>query len=233
MDWTRTIQLVGDEAFARLQQVRVILFGVGGVGGWCAETLVRTGIRHLTIVDFDTIADSNINRQIVATAANTGCSKVEEMRKRLLAINPQADIVAINRRLTAENAHEWFTNNNTTQPYDYIIDAIDSVEDKAHLIYRATQTSAVLFSSMGAGRKTDTEQIRISEFRKVEGCPLARALRTKMKKNNLLPEHKFLCVWSPEISSESGTIAPIVGIFGMKIANLLIRDIIQKQHNIN
>lgn len=82
---------------------------------------------------------------------------------------------------------------------------------------------------MGAGRKTDTEQIRIAEFWKVNGCPLARALRTRMKKTGLLPQRKFLCVWSPEISSDSGTIAPIVGVFGMKLANLVINHIIQSK----
>lgn len=217
----RTIQLIGHEAFDRMQQVHVILFGVGGVGGWCAETLVRTGIQHLTIVDFDTINETNINRQIVATNNNIGLSKVAQMRERLLSINPSADIVAIDQRYCAETASNFHLSN-----FNYIIDAIDSVEDKMLLIYHASQSDATLFASMGAGRKINTEQIRIGEFWKVEGCPLARALRTKMKKTGLMPAHKFQCVWSPELSAESGTIAPIVGIFGMKLANLVISDII-------
>ncbi len=217
----RTIQLIGQEAFDRMQQVRVILFGVGGVGGWCAETLVRTGIQHLTIVDFDTINETNINRQIVATGNNIGLSKVVQMRERLLAINPSADIVAIDQRYCAETSTNF-----QLSSFNYIIDAIDSVDDKVLLIHHACESGATLFASMGAGRKTDTEQIRISEFWKVEGCPLARALRTKMKKTGLMPAHKFQCVWSPELSAESGTIAPIVGLFGMKLANLVINDII-------
>lgn len=217
----RTIQLIGQEAFDRMQQVRVILFGVGGVGGWCAETLVRTGIQHLTIVDFDTINETNINRQIVATGNNIGLSKVVQMRERLLAINPSADIVAIDQRYCAETSTNF-----QLSSFNYIIDAIDSVDDKVLLIHHVCESGATLFASMGAGRKTDTEQIRISEFWKVEGCPLARALRTKMKKTGLMPAHKFQCVWSPELSAESGTIAPIVGLFGMKLANLVINDII-------
>lgn len=201
--------------------MRVILFGVGGVGGWCAETLIRTGIQHLTIVDFDTINETNINRQIVATTNNIGLSKVDQMRQRLLAINPSADIVAMNQRYCAETVSNFHLST-----FNYIIDAIDSVDDKVRLIYEATQTDAVLLSSMGAGRKTDTEQIRINEFWKVEGCPLARALRTKMKKTGLMPAHKFQSVWSPELSGDSGTIAPIVGVFGMKLANLVISDIL-------
>jgi len=226
----RTIQLLGQQAFERLQTTRVILFGVGGVGGWCAETLIRTGLGHLTIVDFDTISPSNINRQVVATVENSGLSKVDEMRRRLLTICPEADIVAIHKRYTAETAADF-----DLSQYDFIIDAIDSVDDKMLLIYNATDSpihqftnSPILYSSMGAGRKVDSDQIQVAEFWKVQGCPLARALRTKMKKLGMLPGRKFQCVFSPEISAESGTIAPIVGIFGMKIANLVINQIIKQ-----
>ncbi|MCQ2341392.1 MAG: tRNA threonylcarbamoyladenosine dehydratase [Paludibacteraceae bacterium] len=218
----RTIQLLGNESFNRLQQTRIILFGVGGVGGWCAETLVRTGVQHLTLVDFDVVSPSNINRQVVATSENIGQPKVVEMKKRLLAICPEADIVAVQQRYTAETASQF----DLTQ-YDYVIDAIDSVEDKVLLIYNATAVTR-LVASMGAGRKTDSEQIHVAEFWKVEGCPLARALRTKMKKTDMLPHHKFECVYSPELSAESGTIAPIVGIFGMKIADIVINQIIKQ-----
>ena len=216
----RTIQAIGETAFQRLQHARVILFGAGGVGGWCAEALVRTGLLHLTIVDFDVVNPSNINRQLVATSANIGEPKVEAMRKRLLLINPEAQITAFTLRYNAETVEQFDFNE-----YDYIIDAIDSVPDKALLLQRATASSAKVFASMGAGRKTDTSAIRVSEFRKVEGCPLARALRTKMKKEGIFPQKKFQCVWSPELSSESGTIAPVVGVFGMTLADLIIRDI--------
>jgi len=222
----RTIQLLGQQAFERLQNTRVILFGVGGVGGWCAEALVRTGLGHLTIVDFDKVSPSNINRQVVATSENIGQSKVEEMRKRLITICPEADIVAIDKRYSAETAADF-----DLSQYDYIIDAIDSVDDKMLLIYNATcnlsPVTCHLISSMGAARKTDISQIRVSEFWKVEGCPLARALRTKMKKSGLLPQRKFQCVWSPEISSDSGTLASVVGVFGMYLTNLVIQDIQQ------
>lgn len=222
----RTIQLLGQQAFELLQNTRVILFGVGGVGGWCAEALVRTGLGHLTIVDFDKVSPSNINRQVVATRENIGKSKVEEMRKRLITICPDADVVAIDKRYSAETASDF-----DFSQYDYVIDAIDSVDDKMLLIYNATcnlsPVTCHLISSMGAARKTDISQIRVSEFWKVEGCPLARALRTKMKKSGLLPQRKFQCVWSPEISSDSGTLASVVGVFGMCLTNLVIQDIQQ------
>jgi len=233
MSFERSIQLLGQAAFERLQTTRVILFGVGGVGGWCAEALVRTGLGHLTLVDFDEVNPSNINRQIVATSDNIGCSKVEEMRKRLMTINPDLDCIAEHTRYNIGTCNDW-----NLADYDYVIDAIDSVDDKLLLIHRATAAideatgkRPTLLSSMGAGRKTDVSQIRISEFSKVEGCPLARSLRRKIRDSvinghSLAPQRKFQCVWSPEISAESGTIAPIVGVFGMTLANLVIHDIL-------
>lgn len=220
--YERTIQLIGESAFERLQATRVILFGAGGVGGWCAEALVRTGIGHLTIVDFDEVAPSNLNRQIVATQDTLGKPKSEALAARLSSIYPKAEIVALQARYTAETAAIF-----QLQTYDYVIDAIDQVEDKMHLIWQATETEGVtLFSSMGAGRKMDPQQIRVAEFGKVEGCPLARALRTRMRKAGHWPKRKFRCVYSPELSGERGTIAPVVGTFGMMLAGLVIRDLI-------
>ncbi len=217
----RTEQLIGADNLRRLQTARVILFGVGGVGGWCAEALVRTGIQHLTIVDFDVVAESNLNRQVVATAANIGQPKVEEMRLRLQAINPTANILAINQKYDATTAEEY-----NFSDYDYVIDAIDSLDCKALLIQQACESSATLFSSMGAGRKLDASQIQVSEFWKVHGCPLARALRTSFKKQSAFPSKKFQCVFSPEVSGAAGTLAHIVGIFGFRLAELVITDII-------
>lgn len=218
----RTIDLLGAAAFERLQRTRVILFGAGGVGGWCAEALVRTGIGHLTIVDFDNVAPSNLNRQLVATRATLGKPKAEALAARLREIYPEAEIVALTARYTAETADIFHLDT-----FDYVIDAIDQVEDKMHLIWQATETEGVtLFSSMGAGRKTDTQQIRVAEFGKVEGCPLARALRTRMRKAAHWPRRKFRCVYSPELSGDSGTIAPVVGVFGMTLAGLVIRDLV-------
>ena len=218
--FTRTIQLIGEDGFRALQNAHVILFGVGGVGGWCAETLLRTGIGHLTIVDFDKVDITNINRQVVATLDNIGQSKVFEMQKRLLTIAPEADIQAIDRQYNSETADTF-----DLAHYDIVIDAIDMVECKALLLYRATQAGCKVYSSMGAGRKTDPQKIRTTEFWKVQGCPLARALRTKMKKTGLLPATKIQCVYSEEISGDQGTLAPVVGVFGMTLASLVINEL--------
>lgn len=223
--FTRTIQLIGNDAFAKLQETRVILFGVGGVGGWCAETLVRTGIHHLTIVDFDKVDSTNLNRQIVATNSNIGQSKVQEMQKRLLSINPKADIQIIECQYNADTANAF-----NLGEFDMVIDAIDMVECKALLLYQATNAGCKVFSSMGAGRKRNTQNIRVAEFWKVKGCPLARALRTRIKKEKMFPASEIQCVYSEEISTEQGTIATIVGIFGMTLANLVIQAITNVQN---
>lgn len=233
MQFERTIQLIGEEPFRQLQAARVLLVGVGGVGGWCAEALVRTGIGHLTLIDMDTVAESNLNRQLVATRSNIGRNKVEEMRSRLLCICPEADIQAIAAKYDTDGMLDDGTARTPIDltRFDYIVDAIDMPDCKMRLIHDATHAAdtdgdfPILFSSMGAGRKTDTAPIRVTEFWKVEGCPLARALRTKMRKSGLLPGRKFLCVSSPEISGTSGTVAPVVGIFGFTLANLVIRAI--------
>ena len=168
--------LLGDEAMGRIAEKRVIIFGVGGVGSWCAESLVRSGIRKLTIVDSDRVCITNINRQLMATTKTLGQVKVEALKERLLTINPQAEITALQQIFSEESAAQFHL-----EDYDYIIDAIDSLKDKAALILLACKTKAKLFSSMGAALKLDPTRIKVTEFWKVQGDPLARALRKKFK----------------------------------------------------
>ena len=228
--------LVGDEGMARLSEARVILFGVGGVGSWCAESLVRSGIQHLTIVDSDRVAVTNLNRQLMATSETIGQPKVEALKGRLLTINPQAEITAIEDIFTEDSAERF-----PLSDYDYIIDAIDSLRDKALLIRLATQTNARLFSSMGAALKMDPTRIRVAEFWKVTGDPLARALRNIFKRSKQFPAHKFQCVYSDELLQNkekmeleenqfhkvhaNGSISHITAIFGLTLAGLVVQDI--------
>ncbi len=190
--------LLGDEVMSSIGQKRVIIFGVGGVGSWCAESLVRSGITHLTIVDSDRVCITNINRQLMATS-KTGQVKVEALKERLLSINPQAEITALQQIFTAETADSFDIGS-----YDYIIDAIDSLKDKALLILMATQTQAKFYSSMGAALKLDPTRIKTAEFWKVQGDPLARALRKRFKRDGQFPKHKFLCVYSDELLENKG-----------------------------
>ena len=237
----RSELLLGNEAMERIAQKRVIIFGVGGVGSWCAESLVRSGIRQLTIVDSDRVCITNINRQLMATSKTVGQVKVEALKERLLTINPKAEITALQQIFNEETAEEF-----NFDSYDYIIDAIDSLKDKALLILMACRTKAKLFSSMGAALKLDPTRIKVTEFWKVEGDPLARALRRKFKSKKQFPEKKFQVVYSDELLENkgcppdtdetpslfnkpqtNGSLAHITAIFGFTLAGLVIQDAIK------
>ena len=213
--FNRQSLLLGDEAMERIGEKRVILFGVGGVGSWCAESLVRSGIRRLTIVDCDKVCITNVNRQLQATTKTVGMVKVDVLRDRF-----------------------------HLDDYDYIIDAIDSLQHKANLILRATECNGKLFSAMGAALKMDPTKVQVAEFWKVQGCPLARAVRNKFKSIKKFPSKKFKCVYSPELLSNkgnpeiaandktalkplvNGTVAHITAIFGFTLSGLVIQDIV-------
>jgi tRNA A37 threonylcarbamoyladenosine dehydratase len=184
---------------SRIGEKRVIIFGVGGVGSWCAESLIRSGIRKLTIVDSDRVCITNINRQLMATTKTVGQVKVDALKERLLSINPSAEITALQQIFTAETAESF-----QLDSYDYIIDAIDSLKDKALLILMGTKTKAKFFSSMGAALKLDPMRIKTTEFWKVQGDPLARALRKRFKRDGQFPKRKFLCVYSDELLENKG-----------------------------
>ena len=233
----RTEMLLGDEAMRCISEKRVIVFGVGGVGSWCAESLIRSGFRDLTIVDCDRVSITNINRQLMATTKTVGQVKVEVLKERLLTINPSAEITALQQVFTADTAESFHLDS-----YDYIIDAIDSLKDKALLILMATsfpplrgdKSGTQFFSSMGAALKLDPTRIRIAEFWKVQGDPLARALRKRFKHDGQYPQRKFQCVYSDELLENkmpidpndkgNGTIAHITAIFGFMLASLVVRD---------
>ena len=245
--YSRTALLLGDDVMAELGRVRVLVFGIGGVGSWCAEGLVRSGVTHLTLVDSDCVSTSNVNRQLMATSRTIGQVKVEALRDRLLEINPQADITTVRRAYSAETAESF-----AMETYDYIIDAIDSLKEKSDLILRATRTPAVFFSSMGAACKVDPQGVKVAEFWNVRGCPLGAAIRKKFKQNHTWPGHKFRCVYDEEVlpnrgkalaadasNSEwdgrkaqiNGTTAHITAIFGMTLCGLVIEDIYRKTVN--
>lgn len=232
--FNRTRLLLGDEAMRRISDAKVIIFGMGGVGSWVAESLIRTGVVSLTIVDSDRIAESNVNRQMPATSATVGQIKIEAAKKRLLEINPDADIKALSIFYDEDTAPSIDLGG-----YDYIVDAIDSLKDKALLIINATRSGRKFYSSMGAALKMDPSRVKTSEFWKVKGCPLARSLRQIFKKDGCYPERKFFCVYSDELLDNkgvteetceykariNGSLCHITAIFGMTIAGEIIKDI--------
>jgi len=194
----RTELLIGSEKMDQIAQKRVIIFGIGGVGSWCAESLIRTGIRNLTLVDSDLICITNINRQLHATAKTVGDVKTDALKNRLLEINPSANITTIQRIYEPATSASF-----ELDSYDYIIDAIDSLSNKIDLIRKATRTNAVFFSSMGASLKIDASRIRVAEFWKVKGCPLGHIVRKRIRKGEL-PAKKFMCVYSEELLENKG-----------------------------
>lgn len=248
--YQRSSLLLGENGMAKLAKSPVIVFGVGGVGSWCAEALVRTGITRLTVVDSDCVAESNINRQSPATSLTIGRPKVEVLRERLLEINPEAEITALQRIYTAETAASFHI-----ATYAAVVDAIDSLADKALLILETTAAKVPLFSSMGAALKLDPTRIAVAEFWKVKGCPLAAALRRRFKKSGQLPRRKFKCVYSEEVvktasyansqrdfSTEvpadgaqhdwnakkaqiNGSLLQITGIYGFMLAGLVVNEL--------
>lgn len=243
--FNRIQRLIGQDSLDAIANRKVLLFGVGGVGSWCAEGLVRSGITHLTIADPDLVNVTNINRQLMATTETLDQPKVEVLKARLLSINPQADVTAIQAAYNATTMADY-----DLSSYDYVIDAIDSLQDKALLILNATSASCCFVSSMGAALKIDPQKIEVSEFWKVRGCPLARALRKRFKHMKRYPAHKFNCVYSPEVlpnmgemptttdvapssyadpkkAQINGSMVHITAIFGFTISGLIIQDIIK------
>ena len=248
----RTELMLGAKTLARLAATRVAIFGLGGVGSWCAESLVRSGVGKLLLVDSDRVAITNVNRQLMATTRTEGQVKVEVLAARLREINPQ---VCLDVRPEVYDSTTAATFG--LEGYDYVIDAIDSLSEKASLIRHALSIPSVtLFASMGAALKMDPFQIRASEFRKIAGDGLARALRTKFKKTGGFPARKFTCVWSPErrenlgpageepvAASEpgkpdwnarkariNGTVAHTTAVFGFALAGLVVADVERRAH---
>jgi tRNA A37 threonylcarbamoyladenosine dehydratase len=244
--FARTELLIGSDAMQQIIAKKVILFGVGGVGSWCAEALIRSGIMNLTIVDSDRVAAANINRQLPATTNTVGELKVEVLQKRLQEINPSAVIKSIPEIYDPESSASFHL-----EGYDYIIDAIDSLSNKAHLLVAASKTDAVTFSSMGAALKLDPQKIRVAEFWKVRGCKLGAALREKIRKGERT-EKPILCVYSEEIqrnrgenalananengsfrkAQTNGTMVQVTAVFGFMLSSLVIQDIINKTNTI-
>lgn len=221
--FSRQQLLLGSEAMEQLRHSRVIIFGLGGVGSWCAEALVRAGVGHLTLVDADCVDPSNLNRQLPALSTTIGRPKALVLAERFREINPEAEILADVKYYDADTAPEYdFTH------YDVVIDAIDSIPSKMLLIYRATDAHVALYSSMGAARRLDPGKVQTAEFRKVKGCPLARALRDRFKKSDLRPRRKFICVYSDEVPTgePKGSGMTVTATFGLRLASLALSTLI-------
>ncbi len=239
--FSRTKLLLGNNAMEKLKSSRVAVFGVGGVGGYVCEALVRSGVGHFDLIDNDKVSLTNLNRQIIATHKTIGRDKVEVMKERILEINPNADVRIHKSFFLPENADEF-----PFEEYDYIVDAVDTVTAKIELVMKAKEKNIPIISSMGAGNKLDASQFKVADIYQTKVCPLAKVMRRELKKRNL---KKLKVVYSEEIpiqlsvSQEEGhnlsmeeqsagkravpgSVAFVPSVAGLIIAGEVVKDII-------
>lgn len=188
--FSRTQLLIGEDGMEKLKNLRVAVFGIGGVGGYVCEALVRTGVGHFELIDDDKVCLTNINRQIIATRKTVGRHKTEVMKERMLDINPDVDVTIRNCFFLPENADEF-----PFEEYDYVVDAVDTVTAKIALVMKCQEKNIPIISSMGAGNKLDASAFRVSDIYKTKMCPLAKVMRHELKKRGV---KKLKVVYSEE-----------------------------------
>lgn len=227
----RTELLIGKENLNKLQHSHVIVFGVGGVGGFAIEALVRSGIGEISIVDFDTIDLTNLNRQIIATQDSIGKLKTSVMRDRLLSINPNVIVHEFPEKFSMENSDLFFKD----KKYDYNVDAIDLVTSKLALAEIAKNLSIPIISSMGTGNKIEPTMLEVADINKTSVCPLARVMRKELKNRGIkklkvvyskeLPRKPFNESGSREKKVNVGSIAFVPSTAGLIIASEVVKDL--------
>jgi len=188
--FSRTEILLGSESMERLANSRVAVFGIGGVGGYIVEALVRSGIGAIDLIDSDTVCESNLNRQIIATRATLGQFKVDAMEERIMQINPDCKVTTHRCFYLPETAEQF----DFTQ-YDYVVDAVDTVTAKIELVIRAEECNVPIISSMGAGNKLNPAEFEVADIYKTSVCPLAKVMRRELKKRGV---KKLKVVYSKE-----------------------------------
>ena len=232
--FSRTERLLGKENMEKLAAARVCIFGIGGVGGYVAEALARSGVGHLELVDNDVICLSNLNRQIIATHETLGQYKVDVMKERILSINPTAEVTVYKCFYLPETRAQFdFTN------YDYVVDAIDTVAGKIALVLQAEESGTPVISSMGAGHKLDPAAFQVADIYQTSVCPLAKVMRRELKRRGV---KKLKVVYSKEqpvavqndeeslLSSPRrsipGSIAFVPSVAGLIIAGEVVKDLV-------
>lgn len=219
----RLIGLIGEEKLKEIERKKILLIGVGGVGSYALEALIRNGFYDITIVDFDTIDLSNLNRQLITDSTNIGKYKVDEAKKRALLINPNINIQAINEKLNKENLRNLLNQN-----FDYIIDACDTLDVKFALMENSLHYSYKLISSMGTAKKTDPTKLEITTLDKTNNDPIARLLRNKVRKAHI--NKKIYVVSSTEVPKQInmlGTANLVPSVAGLLCVSFIFNDIIK------
>lgn len=224
--------LIGDENLEKLKRSHILVFGLGGVGGFVVEALVRAGVGELTVVDFDTVDITNLNRQIIATQSSVGRAKTDLIKERALSINPQVKINAYEERFSEETSHLFFNEN---VKYDYVVDAIDLVTHKLKIIELCKKYRFPVISSMGTGNKLNPMMLEVADISKSSVCPLARVMRKELKERRIT---KVKVLFSketprkPENKSDSrekrvnvGSVSFVPSVAGLIIASEVVKDI--------
>ena len=230
--YKRTSMLIGEDAVEKLKKSHVIIFGVGGVGSYCAEAVARAGVGKITLVDKDKVSESNINRQLIALHSTVGEAKVKVMQKRIEDINPDIKVEAVEKFCLPENVEDFFD-----EEIDYVIDAVDTVSAKLAIVETAKKKGIGIISAMGAGNKLSPQDFQVADIYKTENCPLCRIMRRELKKRGI---DKLKVVYSKEeptvlediIDEESkkkvpGSISFVPSVMGLILAGETIKDIIK------
>ena len=222
-EFSRTELLLGGAAMERLRNARVAIFGIGGVGGYVAEALARSGIFHLDLIDKDDVDITNINRQIIALHSSVGRPKVDVMKERILDINPEADVHTFQCFYLPETQNQF----DFTQ-YDYIVDAVDTVTAKLALITQAKAAGKPIICSMGAGNKLDPTQFEVADISQTSVCPLARVMRQECKKRGLTGVKVVYSKEKPAVVTADfpASCAFVPSVAGLIIASVVIKDLI-------
>jgi len=219
----RTELLIGKDALEKLSKSTVAIFGVGGVGSFCVEALARSGIGNIVLIDSDVVDVTNINRQLIADTKTIGIPKVEVAKQRILDINPNCKVTTYVEFYKEELSDKLILNY-----YDYIVDAIDSVNSKLSLIENAFKKQIPIISSMGAGNKLDPTKFEVADIYETKICPLAKVVRKELKKRNI-PHLKVVYSTEPPISVESstpGSISFVPSVVGLIVAGKVIKDLL-------
>lgn len=222
--FSRTRLLLGDQAMQKLFRSRVAVFGVGGVGGYVAEALARSGVGALDLIDHDQVSLSNINRQIIALHSTIGKYKVDVMKSRIADINPACLVLARKCFFLPETRDEFLFSD-----YDYVVDAVDTVTAKIQLVLQAKEAGVPVISSMGAGNKLDPAGFEVADIYRTSVCPLARVMRRELKKRGV---EKLKVVYSKEEPKDCGghrvpgSTAFVPSVAGLIIASEVVRDLV-------
>lgn len=220
----RTENLIGSDAVNRIKNSKIVIFGIGGVGSFVVEGLVRSGVENIVLIDKDIVDETNINRQLIADITTLGLNKVEVAKERILKINPSANVEIFKEFVNQDNVSSFINSNSS-----YVVDCIDTVSSKLAIIEKCNELNVPIISCMGTGNKLDPTKFEISDIKKTSVCPLAKVMRKELKKRNIANLKVLYSKEEPiKISSNTpASISFVPSVAGLIIAGEVVRDLIE------